>query len=57
VLAWLCWAPIAEPSYGAHLLHPIVTIVLWYKLQSPFLSKPELAALAAATYLLTLILA
>lgn len=57
ILGWRRWKPIAELSYGAYLLHPIIAVALWYKFQSPFLSMPKLAAIAGTTYLLTFVFA
>lgn len=47
------WRPIAELSYGAYLLHPLVIVALWAKLELPSTSLLQLGAVGAAGLVLT----
>jgi peptidoglycan/LPS O-acetylase OafA/YrhL len=51
------WRPIADLSYSAYLLHPLVILVIWHKLPTERISPSKLAAAALLAYALTFPLA
>ncbi|MFO0576320.1 MAG: acyltransferase [Polyangia bacterium] len=51
------WRPIAELSYGAYLVHPLVIVVIWHELPTEMISPCKLAAAGLLTCAVTFPLA